>query len=75
MHTNGGSMSHYNNTLKLTITGAAGQIAYALLPRLGELLINIESKIDLRLCDVGAFKHSFSPNIAITKSLSFYKMA
>ena len=45
-------MSHYNNTLKLTITGAAGQIAYALLPRLGELLINIESKIDLRLCDV-----------------------
>ena len=44
-------MSQDASTLKLTITGAAGQIAYALLPRLGELLINVESKIDLRLCD------------------------
>ena len=40
--------------LTVTVTGAAGNIAYALLPRLGELLIDMNTKIILRLCDVEA---------------------
>lgn len=38
--------------LNVTITGAAGQIAYALLPRLGELLFDVDMKIVLRLHDL-----------------------
>ena len=38
--------------MKIAITGACGRIAYALIPRLGEILGDPDSKIDLRLLDV-----------------------
>ena len=38
--------------INLTITGAAGNIAYALIPRLGELLMDIDTKIHLRLLEI-----------------------
>jgi malate dehydrogenase len=38
--------------LTITVTGAAGAIAYALLPRLGELLIDVDTRIVLKLCDL-----------------------
>ena len=41
-----------SSTLTITITGAAGQIAYALLPRLGDLLFDVETRIVLKLLDV-----------------------
>ena len=40
--------------LSVTVTGAAGQISYALLPRLGELLDHPDQKIDLRLLEIEA---------------------
>lgn len=43
-------------TITVTVTGAAGQIAYALLPRLAELLVDVETKIILKLLDVEAVK-------------------
>ena len=39
-------------TLIVTVTGAAGQIAYSFLPRLGEILNDPEVKIDLRLLEI-----------------------
>ena len=45
-------MDRNTRNLTLTITGAAGQIAYALIPRLGELLVDVESKITLKLHDI-----------------------
>lgn len=45
-------MSTKVNTLTITITGAAGQIAYALIPRLGELLVDVDTKICLKLLDI-----------------------
>ena len=41
-------------TITITVTGAAGQIAYALLPRLAELLVDVETKIVLKLLDIEA---------------------
>lgn len=38
--------------LNITVTGAAGNIAYALLPRLGELLFDMDTKIHLRLLEI-----------------------
>ncbi len=38
--------------INLSVTGAAGNIAYALLPRLGELLFDIDTKIHLRLLEI-----------------------
>ena len=40
------------NIVNVTVTGAAGQIAYALLPRLGELLTHPDMLISLRLLDI-----------------------
>ena len=48
-------MNDETRLLTITVTGAAGQIAYALIPRLGELLLDItKTKIILKLCDVEA---------------------
>ena len=40
--------------ISITVTGAAGQIAYAFLPRIGEILSDPEIKIDLRLLELEA---------------------
>ncbi|MEC8882821.1 MAG: malate dehydrogenase [Pseudomonadota bacterium] len=45
-------MSGSSRVLTITITGAAGQIGYALLPRLGELLFDVDTKIVLKLHDL-----------------------
>tara|TARA_B100000989_G_C19527794_1_gene467877 strand:+ start:17 stop:1000 length:984 start_codon:yes stop_codon:yes gene_type:complete len=39
-------------TLNITVTGAAGNISYALLPRLGELLLDMDTSISLRLLEI-----------------------
>lgn len=39
-------------TITITVTGAAGQIAYSLLPRLGDLLVDVDTKIILKLLDI-----------------------
>ena len=41
-------------TLSISITGAAGNIAYALIPRLGELLLDENTTLSLRLLEVDA---------------------
>lgn len=45
-------MNQQPQKLTITVTGAAGAIAYALLPRLGELLIDVDTRIVLKLCDL-----------------------
>lgn len=40
------------STINIAITGAAGNMAYALLPRLGELLLDLQASISLRLLEV-----------------------
>lgn len=44
--------------IHLTVTGAAGNIAYAMLPRLGELLSDVDMSITLKLLEVDSAMHA-----------------
>ncbi|MEC8064173.1 MAG: malate dehydrogenase [Pseudomonadota bacterium] len=46
------------SSISLAVTGAAGNIAYALLPRLGELLQDTETTLSLRLLEVESRMHA-----------------